>query len=307
MITNESSPIEDSSPETPATSPIADSFHQETQVAIRPSRGYFSDVLFALFTWLFSVAALLVVPLVVVIPYFIYLLTKSGPPSAEVLATDKTFLFLSILGVIPAHLVTFAAVWAVVTRFGKYPFWKTVGFTWPSSVKRWKTVLASAGIAGILLVIGAAVTYFFGGEKTALDQLIESSMQARLATAFLAFATGPLIEELVYRGVLYPALARVIGVGWSIAIVSILFAGVHVYQYQNNLAVIGVIALLSVVLTSARALTGSVVPGFLIHLVFNGVQSVLIVLQPVINAPEKAAPKPAPALDLIIHLFRHLV
>jgi membrane protease YdiL (CAAX protease family) len=42
--------------------------------------------------------------------------------------------------------------------------------------------------------------------------------------------------------------------------------------------VIVVITLLSVILTVARAVTGKLLPSFIIHLVFNGVQSVLIVL-----------------------------
>jgi hypothetical protein len=42
--------------------------------------------------------------------------------------------------------------------------------------------------------------------------------------------------------------------------------------------VIAVITLLSITLTVARAVSGKVLPGFIIHLVFNGIQSVLIVL-----------------------------
>ena len=254
-----------------------------------------------------SVVSLIFVPLIIVIPYFIYLLATSRPPTAEAIGNDKTFLLLSIIGVIPAHLLTFAVVWAVVSKFGKLPFWQTIQFKWPERVPHWKTVVYSVGVALILLAVGGVVTKFYGGEKTALDLLIESSFQARLATAFLAVATGPLIEELVYRGVIYPALTRAIGMTGSIAIVSILFAGVHVFQYKNNFAVIAIISLLSVVLTTARAITGSVLPGFLIHFVFNGVQSILIVLQPVIEKADKAAPQPAPAIEFVARLFHHFL
>lgn len=274
-----------------------------TTLEAGPSKTW--DFFGALIVLASSIIALIIVPLIVVIPYFIYLFVVGRPPSAEALIADKTFLLLSIIGVIPAHIVTFGVVWALVSRFGKLPFWKTIQFKWPTGIPHWKTVVFSVGAAVVLLTLGGLVTKYYGGEKTALDLLIESSFQARLATAFLAVATGPLIEELVYRGVIYPALARVIGVTGSIAIVSILFAGVHVYQYKNNLAVIAIISLLSVVLTTTRALTSSVLPGFLIHLVFNGVQSILIVLQPVIENSNKAAPQPAPAIELVIHFFRH--
>jgi membrane protease YdiL (CAAX protease family) len=257
-------------------------------------------------TWVVSVLCLLFVPIIVVLPYMVYVYATSGPPTGDSLMANKTFLFLSIMGVIPAHLITFAVVWAVVTHWRRYPFWATIGFSWPSTRSSWTWFGLCAGIAVLLLGVGSLVTNYFGGEKTQLDQLIESSIQARVATAFLAVATGPLIEELVYRGVLYPAIARVLGVGAAITIVSLLFAGVHFYQYKNNLAVIAVIALLSVVLTVVRAVTGKLLPSFVIHFVFNGLQSVLLLLQPFLDKGEKIAPAP-PVGDLLVQLFRHLM
>ena len=122
------------------------------------------------------------------------------------------------------------------------------------------------------------MTTIYGGNKTDLDRLIESSMYTRVATALVAVATAPLIEEVIYRGVLYPAVEKVTGMAFAIVVVSLLFAGVHVWQYKDNVAVILVITLLSFTLTVARAVTGTMLPAFIIHLVFNGIQSVLIVL-----------------------------
>ena len=66
--------------------------------------------------------------------------------------------------------------------------------------------------------------------------------------------------------------ARRGGMIWAVIIVSALFLSVHVPQYQNNLAVIAAVGMLSVALTTVRAVTGRVLPCFIIHLVFNGVQ-----------------------------------
>jgi uncharacterized protein len=117
-----------------------------------------------------------------------------------------------------------------------------------------------------------------------LDLLVESSLPARFATAFVAVFTAPLAEELIYRGVLYSALERAAGVAVAIVVVSLLFAGVHVFQYSNNFGVITVITLLSFTLTLARAYSGSVLPPFIIHLVFNGIQSLVLVLSPFIDS-----------------------
>jgi membrane protease YdiL (CAAX protease family) len=137
--------------------------------------------------------------------------------------------------------------------------------------------------AGVLLAIGFLVTNFWGGSKTQLDLLVESSIPARLATAFVAVFTAPLVEELIYRGVLYSAIERALGRGIAIFAVSLLFAGVHVFQYINNVAVITVITLLSFTLTFVRAYSGKLLPSFVIHLVFNGVQSLIIALAPFVG------------------------
>jgi len=138
-------------------------------------------------------------------------------------------------------------------------------------------------IAAVLLGIGFLATTLWGGSKTQLDLLVESSIPARFATAFVATFTAPLVEELVYRGVLYSAIERALGTAVAIGAVSLLFAGVHVFQYINNVSVITVITLLSFTLTVVRASTGSVLPCFIIHLVFNGIQSLVIALTPFLN------------------------
>jgi uncharacterized protein len=241
------------------------------------------QLLMAFLTWFGSVLLLAFVPAIVAIPYLVYRWKTAGLPSVEALASDKAFLFVSILGIVPAHLLTLGLVWLIVTEGRRYPFWKTIGFGWPESGPVIGT-LACVGTAVFLLLIGFGVTYFWGGGKTQLDLLVESSLAARFATAFVAVFTAPLVEELVYRGVLYSAIERTLGQAIAIGAVSLLFAGVHVFQYINNVAVITVITLLSLTLTVVRAYSGKVLPAFVIHLVFNAIQSLVIVLAPFFNS-----------------------
>jgi hypothetical protein len=237
-------------------------------------------LLIALFTWFASVLLLIFVPAIVALPYLVYLWRSHHLPSMEVLAADKTFLFISILGIVPTHLLTLLVVWLVVTEGRKRPFWKTIGFEWPEGVSPVSGMVACLSISVALLLVGFLVTWLWGGNKTQLDLLVESSIPARLATAFVAVFTAPLVEELIYRGVLYSAIERALGTAVALVSVSLLFAGVHVFQYINNIAVITVITLLSITLTSVRAYTGKLLPSFVIHLIFNGVQSLIIAFAP---------------------------
>ena len=232
----------------------------------------------AVVLWATSFFLLLFVPLIVALPYAVYRIVQLGADAAQTLPTDKLLLFFSVLGILPAHLLTLTVIWAVISAGGRKPFWKTIGFEWPEGLSPSVTTIACTMLALVLFGLAQLVTYIYGERKTDLDLLIESSVYARIATAFMATATAPLVEEVIYRGVLYRALEKAAGIAVAIPVVSLLFAGVHVWQYRNNVAVIIVITVLSIVLTVSRALTKRMLPAFIIHLAFNGIQSILIVL-----------------------------
>jgi membrane protease YdiL (CAAX protease family) len=280
VFTEESSqeqvtPIREEHAEPPA--PLAGNELQ--QPPVKPALyGAWIDVAKAMGVWIVSVFMLLIVPTIFSLPYLIYRIAKAGPPTPQALATDKGLIFYSVLGILPAHLLTLTVIWMVVTEGGRRPFWKTIGFEWPENLGPAMSTILSVLLAILLFGLALAITMLYGQRKTDLDIMIESSIYTRIATAFAAVATAPLVEELIYRGVLYRALEKAAGMQVALPIVSLLFAGVHVFQYRNNLAVIAVITLLSMTLTTVRAATGKVLPAFIIHLVFNGIQSVLIVL-----------------------------
>ncbi|MGB8508952.1 MAG: type II CAAX endopeptidase family protein [Pyrinomonadaceae bacterium] len=257
------------------------------------------SILGAIAIWLFSVVLIVIIPLVFLLPY-IWQQHVRLETLGEFAMTDKTAIFLQIVSIIPAHLLTLGAAWALVTRFGKYPFFATLGWQWDRGFTFWRCVVLAVG----LLVLGSVIIYFFGGAETQLDKIINSSRLTAFTTALLATATAPLVEEIVYRGVLYSALRRLIGATGAVAIVLSLFALIHVPQYWPNFGVIVTIGILSLVLTTVRAYTGRLLPCFIIHLVFNGIQSSYIVLEPFFK---RDAPAEAPGAWLVwtfAHFFQ---
>jgi membrane protease YdiL (CAAX protease family) len=276
-----------------------------------PPWGVFTAVL----VFLASFFVLAVASAVALIPYAARRgITPTTPDYGRALSEfalkDPTAVFLQVCSTVPAHLVTLLIVWAVVTRFGRRPFWKTLGWDWGKYFGLW----TSLGLGVVLFLASSAVAHFLGGDKlTPLEQVINSSAATRYMIAILATVTAPFVEELVFRGVIYSALqrliariaslfgsetdkvpsarARMIGATGAVLLVTVLFAGLHVPQYQTNYGVIAAISLLSLSLTLIRAVSGRLLPCYIVHLVFNGIQSVIIVWQghaPVVP-PEQAA------------------
>lgn len=187
-------------------------------------------------------------------------------------ATDKTAVFLQILTLLPAHLLTLLLIWIVVTRFAKRPFGLLVGLT-NDRFPVWKSVV----IGAVLFFAGTGLAKLIGGDTpTQLEQIINSSVPTRYLVAFIAVATAPIAEELVYRGILYSALRKLVGAIGAVVLVLGLFTLVHVPQYWPNYGVVLAVGLLSVSLTIIRAYTGRLMPCVLIHLVFNGIQALIL-------------------------------
>ena len=109
---------------------------------------------------------------------------------------------------------------------------------------------------------------------------------------------------MVFRGVLYSALRRLVGTVGAVIFVVALFTVVHVPQYRTNYGVIAAVALLSLALTVIRAVSGRLLPCFIVHLVFNGIQSIIILLQPAGNRPV-VTPDQVTALALVLSRSLH--
>ena len=133
-------------------------------------------------------------------------------------------------------------------------------------------------------MVGSGIARLLGsGKPTPLEQIINSSLGARYLISFFAVATAPLVEEFIYRGVLYAPLQRLAGVPGAVIMVLALFTIIHVPQYWPNLGVISAVALLSIALTVIRAYSGRLLPCVVIHLVFNGIQAVILVAEPYVE------------------------
>jgi membrane protease YdiL (CAAX protease family) len=197
-------------------------------------------------------------------------------PAGEAIVTDPTLTLVRISASGAAHLVTVALAWYVVTDGARQPFFKSIGWGWRP---RYGPTLVLGLLVGIF-VANLALAFLFDRlgltpESTPFDELLKAP-SARVAVAIFAVVSAPFVEEVVYRGVLYPALARNVGRVAAILIVSALFLYVHVEQYAGAVVYLVPLGLLSVVLTSLRAYSGSLLPSFALHLLFNAVQVTLI-------------------------------
>ena len=259
----------------------------------------------ALLVWLASVGLILFLPVVFLLLYSLQRGLLPGQANyvqklAEFAMNDKAALFVQVVSLLPAHILTFALVWIVVTRLGKLPFREALGWSWPRGLGLWRSVFLAFG----LFLLANAVGKLLGADKpTQLEQLINSSLAARYTIAILAVLTAPFVEEFVYRGMLFAALQRLVGTVGAAVLVLGLFTVIHVPQYLPNFGVIAAIGLLSIALTIVRAYTGRLLPCIVIHLVFNGITSVILLIEPYLPQFEPVKDPVTPPVGVFLHII----
>jgi membrane protease YdiL (CAAX protease family) len=197
-----------------------------------------------------------------------------------VILTLVITLFMQVAG--------FVLAWMVVTKIGRRPFWRTLGWGW---IPQFKFVHA-IGLAFLMIGVAILAERALPHQETDLEKFLKMGMSVRIMVAALAVATAPLIEEIVYRGVIFSSVEGLMGKAAAVIIVTLLFALVHVPQYWGSVASLAAILSLSFVLTLLRAWTGKLLPCVATHLVYNAIQAVFLLLAPdqaLNNQPNQAA------------------
>jgi membrane protease YdiL (CAAX protease family) len=172
-----------------------------------------------------------------------------------------------------SQFLIYAAVAACMVMLveGKYhvKFWQAIRWNWPRS--GWKLLALGAGM---LIVLGLLQSVLPMPKDTPFEHLFDRPRDAYLL-AIIAVSLGPLMEELFFRGFMYPVLARRMGAGWAIALTALPFGLIHLPQYGWAWGAALIVVLVGVVCGVVRAQTRSVGASFLVHVGYNGTQMIL--------------------------------
>ena len=162
----------------------------------------------------------------------------------------------------------------------KLPAWSGLGWhqlpAWKMS--RGSTVLALIA-GGILLsfLVGAAAQLHPPKEQLPVEQVMQDHRTA-LFFLLMAVLIAPVIEETLFRGFLYPVVARSFGIPAGIIITGILFGLLHGSQLGNNLWLIVIMSTVGALFTWIRARFDTVLASFIVHTAYNGVQVIGVLI-----------------------------
>jgi membrane protease YdiL (CAAX protease family) len=147
------------------------------------------------------------------------------------------------------------------------PLWKSLGWKKPS-VREVAGYLA--GGCGLALAASFGLWLLPDTQAFPLEKLF-NARTASIAVAVFAVCIAPVVEEVVFRGLLFAVIERTLGLHIAIVTTALLFAGLHVPEYWHAWNHLMMILVLGLVFSWVRGKSGSLTPSVILHIGYNSV------------------------------------
>lgn len=159
---------------------------------------------------------------------------------------------------------------AIRRRDGR-SFWSPIG--WRPLRPRAMTpgaavVVLLIGGVGLAFAISIAAKLIGTKVKPPIEGLLQDR-QSVLLVMLMAILAAPVVEETIFRGFLYPVVARRFGPFVGVLVTGALFGSLHAGQLWGAWGIVGLIVFVGILLSYIRARTGTVLASFLVHLSYN--------------------------------------
>ncbi|HYK05644.1 MAG TPA: CPBP family glutamic-type intramembrane protease [Thermoanaerobaculia bacterium] len=178
--------------------------------------------------------------------------------------------------IVATVLVTALMTW-VATRIWAWDLFRDrteAGLGLRRTSSRWTLVGAGTGVAVAFCYFAIATWFVPFDPKTPLGpmaQFVASGVLARIVFTVIALTYAPLVEEFLFRGLLFKGFSASWGVVGGGAMVTILFVLLHLFETINYWPATLAIVTLAIAALIVRIRSGSLVPPVALHFAYNAV------------------------------------
>ncbi len=173
----------------------------------------------------------------------------------------QLLLFLLLLGYLTAQ---------IRVSFGS-PFWRTIG--WRAfergQVPRALRYFGFVGGGFLLAALVQLASIAFASKAKVPMQALFQDRRTAILLLLMAVFVAPVIEETIFRGYIYPVVTRSWGMATGVLATGILFGLLHAPQLWGGWVQIALLVLVGIVFTYARAVSGTVLASYLLHMSYN--------------------------------------
>jgi len=220
--------------------------------------------------------------------YLLLFYIVAGELLGLVVATAATFVFhipfsalqdlagpgasVAIVSQALLSFATLAFLYVLVRVRTGAPFWPAVGW------RALRGIASRAATAMRYVFLGFGLAFLVSGASKYLDtdktlpmEELFRNRQTVVMLMVLGILVAPFIEETLFRGCLYPVIARRFGVSAGVIVTGIVFGLAHAPQLWGGWGQIALLMGVGMVLTYIRARAGTVVASYLVHVSYNSI------------------------------------
>jgi membrane protease YdiL (CAAX protease family) len=180
----------------------------------------------------------------------------------------------SVIEEAAAYAVLFLALKIMFARYGK-GLLESLGWSKFGPFKPFS--LAVIGVSLSVMVVVLQKALLTPEIETPFERLLNDPA-SRIAVALFGITLGPMVEELLFRGLLQPVLVSTIGVFPGILLTSVLFGALHLTQNAFIWQVGFLITLVGFVLGTIRHLSGSTKASTVVHIAYNSLPFIALAI-----------------------------
>ena len=155
----------------------------------------------------------------------------------------------------------------------------------------WRSLLIGLVVGTLAILVPAGALLAFGRLQIEPQPVVEPWSRSARA-ALIVLAPAALVEELAIRGYLLSTLRDAIRTPGAVAVTSVVFALLHLFNPGPTILSTAVVALAGVFLATVRLVTGSLFATWFAHFAWNYVQAALL------HAPVSGLALPTPGYRL---------
>ena len=188
-------------------------------------------------------------------------------PAADLLAAHGSLMLSTVLlfAALPTLLLVrlhWPARWSAAALPG-------FGLRWPGL--RWILggLLLAALLLPLVLGLNAALFPRQGVTQSVLVIFDHARLWMRVLLTLMIVLLAPFVEELLFRGVLLAGLSERLPLRWAVALSVLLFAIAHLPDTGGHWQVLPGLIALALGLTWLRVRSGSLLPGYAAHALYN--------------------------------------
>jgi membrane protease YdiL (CAAX protease family) len=172
------------------------------------------------------------------------------------------------------YLLLLGALYALIAGRYHKPFWRSLGWTVPV-----RGILVCLLAGPFLAIALAALSAILRAPDEPVVQNLMTDRVSLVAVVVFGSLLAPAFEELVFRGFIFPLLARSLGAWISIFLTALAFGLLHGSQFHWSWQSILIIGLAGITFGLARYQTGSTAAATAIHVGYNSTLFAVFLIQ----------------------------